>query len=127
MKKINYFKFLEKFPEFIDIDDTEIVKLTFLSILKKEYWRKKEGDDPKLLPIKIINYTSQHFRNKELYDHNYCITFRNMDIIRIHLVKNEIFVLPVNNLLKSIYMTQDEIKNFKRNFILENIFEKNDY
>lgn len=122
MKSINYFRFLEKFPEYIDIEDTENVKLKLLSILKKQFWRKKEGDNPRLLPIKI-SHSAKLLRERGIKECNFKITFRGKNLMFIHIVLDT--VTTVNTLNIFMFMSNSEFKNYKRNFILENILNDN--
>ena len=121
MKRINYFKFLEIFPEFIDMDDTDDVKLTFLSILKKKYWTRKEGDEPRLLPVKPVNDVKL-LRDREFTSYCYYITFRGNFMFNLHIVDDTVFFSDLMGGKK--YMTKEEITNFKRYCILENILNK---
>ena len=88
MKQINYFKFLEKFPEFIDIDESDIVKFTLLAMLKKMYWRKKENEkDIRLLPISYANVSKnpEYYREKGLDKFNYIIVFRKYKLFAMYI------------------------------------------
>lgn len=122
MKRISYFKFLENFPEFINIkDEDNDTKLYFLYVLKKRYWRKRVGETPRLLPIEVNNINLMRERGLNCF--NYSITFWGKILMSIHITDgNKINIL---NKLTDNIMTEEEYKNFKMDIILENILKEN--
>lgn len=90
MKQINYFKFCEKYPEFIDIDDTNSVKLVLLKAIKKKYWFKKEGEIAKLLPIKCSDDIDINIYKDILKDTKYCrVKYKNANIVAMWYNNND--------------------------------------
>jgi len=120
MKNISYFKFLAKFPEFIDIDEDDVIKMLFLSIIKKRYWKTRK-ENPRLLPIRIDKNSVPILRRGGLDGFNYNITLWSKVLMTIHIVDNEVIV--INKLTSSAIMTEEEFQNFKRDVILGKLFE----
>lgn len=149
MKQINYFKFLEKFPEFIDIEESDNVKLTLLSMLKKMYWRKKDNDKPYLLPISWKNVKTDHkyYRDKGLDKYNYAINFKNHRIFSIQFIENggknftgkKHVTFPIIHFQMSKnlafldtplspihFLSNEELKNWKRTILIDNMLKISD-
>jgi len=135
MKQISYFKFLKAHPEFMDVDDTEDVKLFLLDYVKKRVYRKKEGIC-ELLPMKGQGYrknTDDFKDSKIIKDHSiYRIMFRKYKLMTIYFLKNETCVIVnnhtqedkwVTNNVKCRYLSKEEIKNIKRTILIDNLIK----
>lgn len=119
MKQINYFKFLEKYPEFIDIDDDLSVKLVLLKHIRKKYWRKKKGEVARLLPIKHLG------NHPNLIDRFYRIKYRNCIVATIFRQDDKIVKSWVQMSRSDIYqmMEKEEITNLKRVILMEDMLK----
>jgi len=135
------------FPEFIDVSDNEIVKFTLLSIVRKRYWRKKENEgEIRLLPISFKNVSEdpKYYMNKGLDKFNYAITFRRHRLFTMHLIERDLASNPSGNLprvffsdkthpwglklyvtdsSKIKFMSKEEITNWKRDILIENMIK----
>jgi len=127
LKQINYFKFLEKFPELIDFDDDVSVKLALLAYLRKRYWRKKDNDIPRLLPVALTTkILVSCVREKGFDKYHYGINFRNERIFSMSV--SDYPSIPVHfqkslryryGTLKNIkIMEREEIINLKRTLLI---------
>ena len=147
MKQINYFKFLEKFPEFIDIDESDIVKFTLLAMLKKMYWRKKENEkDIRLLPISYANVSKnpEYYREKGLDKFNYIVVFRKYRLFSIQFIdkggfnstgkKHVTFPIIHFQMSRNLaypdtptspihFLSKDELKNWKRTILIDDMLK----
>ena len=148
MKQINYFKFLEQYPEFIGVEEEESVKLVLLSAIKEKYWFKKEGEIARLLPIKFnYNMSVEDFRNKGYDKHFYNIKFKKYHIFAIGVIEKEndlrknippytkyphlFFHIPFRSLFAdkshighdARFMSKEEITNLKREILIKEMIK----
>ncbi len=133
MKQINYFKFLEKFPEFIDMNDSNEVKLSILKYLKKIYWRKKDDEIPHFLSLTNKNMVQdiKYYEDKGFVNFNYNITFRGLRLYSLHFIKNgpPQITYPIIYLQSRInnkmidFLSVEEVTNLKRTLLIDNMLK----
>jgi len=142
LKQIDYFKFLKVFPEFIDIKESDEVKLALLNEVRKRTWRKKGKSD--LLPIKIVDKDGyqpnmDYFKKVDLMsgDFRFKIMYRKELFITISFLHRTnllnrhgwVTLIDYNYLskLKKLYysriMDKDEITNLKRTLLIDNMLK----
>lgn len=115
MKQINYFKFLEQYPEFIGFDESIPIKLALLSEVKKQYWFKKEGEIARLLPLNFHNKQTTFFCN------HLRIKYRKADVAIIWTDDENHIKYFSYNIKPNIYimMEKEEMINLKREILIK--------
>jgi hypothetical protein len=134
LKQVSYFKFLEKFPDFIDIDDDVSVKLALLLALKKILYGKNDMIT-KLLPINFnclncLKITPDEIRSKEL-PICFQVKFRKKVIMTVLTLEKGndrkiVYLRPwryYGERETKNYMSKEEITNFKRDILIENMLK----
>lgn len=137
MRQIDYFKFLKIFPEFIDVDDTNEVKLVLLNEVRKRTWRKPGIHY--LLPITVFNAKLKDLQDASFFKkryslmnghYHYKIVYKGEIMIDIYYLEREVFEDSFEvtyrgfNRKKSKFMSKGEIKNLKRTLLIDNMLKK---
>jgi hypothetical protein len=138
MKQISYFKFTKAHPDFIDIDDTDDVKLVLLEHVRKKIYRKKEGIC-ELLPIKYPGNNAfmkdqNYFKDSKLIKGHsiYRIMFRKYKLMSIYFLKDGTCSIINNHRqedkwiaknIKCRYLSKREIQNIKRTILIDNMIK----
>jgi hypothetical protein len=133
MRQVDYFKFFKAFPEFLDIDETDDVKLLLLNSIKKEARKNKEVIN--LLPIKRVHwgttFPKEMFTKEDfMTGHNiYKIKFRREILFTLTYSKESKASLDTSfyrfrrKKKRSRYMDQNEVVNFKRTLLIDNMLK----
>lgn len=137
MKQVDYFKFMKAFPEFIDIDDTDEVKIALLNIIKKQTRKNKEKSS--LLPVrklKLFEHIDIDFFKKRADFMNghyiYKIKYRGEVLFTVYYLgeNSEYSRADVNTAYKldklrnrSRFMEKEEVTNLKRTMLIDNMLK----
>lgn len=132
MAQVDYYKFFKKFPKFIDIDDTDAVKL----VLLQETKRMKD----KLLPINVVkgDIEVQELRDKGFRD-AFKVTYKRNIILHVVVINGKTNPLYPNikfpyvdmyrpythgNKEKErIFLSKEEVTNIKRTILIDDMLK----
>lgn len=121
------------------MDDTEQVKLKYLSLLKKKYWRNKSDEIVSLLPVcfKHSDFSVDKLRVKGLEKYNYDIKYKKITLFSIYFIcstdgKQSLAYINYNSDTKPSYnisgkirfMSKEEITNLKRIIVIKSMLKK---
>jgi hypothetical protein len=144
MKQISYFKFFTLFPEFLDMKESNEIKIGCLNELKKRY-RGKELKNTKLIlysfstvgivlsknfnkipklelePSDIINKFIEKLPDIK---NKFSVVFHKQELFSLYFIENKVFLKIFNGYHTYQFMTEEELVNLKRKTIIESIKNK---
>lgn len=144
MKTIDYFKFLESFPNVVDMNDIPPVGISFYVNYVKETYKHEEKRP--LIKIDMVKLSKLILMAKKNNDEKYNLLRENLSI---EIEENQIFsikqtdnikIYQCNNLMEAegnffileeknsdfYYFDEEEKKNIKRNILLGLFSENNE-